>query len=371
MCSSIQIFATATGQLLRTLNSQSDFQEEINVVSALATHPNTSFHFISGARDGKISLWDVRCPQTLQWRFLAHTGKLSSLNYSESGCRLLSSGRDSSIRLWDYRKLPASETLLSDYVQQYTGHVTFGHWVPASFLNHDQYVLTGSEVNKVFIYDTHTGQLEKTITLGTSKVIFTIPVPDSIAFYYVNLSTQTLGLCDVSGEPVRPQDQTPVQIHQQFLREKMHEVMLDYSDVIIGELSRLGVLERTGLHQIIGTLSQSQDQRSREVVGLIMRKYEERVTSSQHELSDRIMSSTTLPSCIFPSAPEPVKQKSRPRASLAPKVTRERCSVQSPTLVGGLSDPAPSSPLSAPMKLDRDVCMCQYCNLDVEMGEEL
>lgn len=333
------------------------------MVSALAAHPVTPAHFISGARDGKVSLWDVRCSNKLQWRFWAHTGKLSSLTYSESGWKLLSSGREGTIRLWDYRRLPRSEERIEDYWQEYAEHVAFGHWVPADFLHREEYVVTGSESNQVFIYETCSGKLVKTVALGNSKVIFTVPVPDSVAFYYINLSTQTLGLCDVCGENPQPQVQTPLQIHQHFLREKMHEVMLDYSDLIISELNRLGVLEQTGLHQIIGTLSQSTEQSSREVVALLMRKYEERVASNQSELSGRIMSSTTLPSSIFQHSPSPVPVKVPAHSSAAPRVEVERSCQSSPgMLVQGQN-------MASGRLVDREMCLCQYCGLDVEMGD--
>ena len=285
--------------MLRVLNSSSEDTANINVISSMAAHPSLPSAFISGARDGKVSVWDVRCPDNLAWRFLAHSGKLSSLDFSEDGGKILSSGREGVIRLWDTRRLPPNEEVASDFLMAYTGHETYGHWVPAYFLNLEKYVLTGSETNKAFLYETDTGRLAKVLKLGSSKVIFTAPVPESVAFYYVNLSTQTIGLCDVNGEDAKPQEQTPLQVRQNFLKEKMQEVMLDYSDLIISQLHRLGVLESTGLHQIIDTLSHSPDPQSQEILALLMSKYEERVKSSQRELSERIMTNTILPSSIF------------------------------------------------------------------------
>lgn len=287
VCSLLQLWDTNTGQVMGVLSANRESEQEVNITSSLATHPQAPWVFLSGGREGQINIWDVRSANKLSGRVWAHQGSISSLEFNETGLNLLSSGRDGVIRLWDMRKLP-SETAPSQGLQTYTGHVTYGHWVPAHFLSLEKYVLSGSESNQAFIYETLTGELVKTVLLGHSKVILTAPVPDSITFYYVNYSTQTLSLCDVDGEETKPQAQTALQLKQNFLKEKMQEVMLDCSDQIIAQLSRMNALDRTGLHQIVETLSRSEDPQARSLLGFLMGKYEERVRSAERELADRV-----------------------------------------------------------------------------------
>jgi hypothetical protein len=293
VCSLLQLWDTVTGQMMGVLRPNGESEQEINITSSLAAHPQAPSQFLSGGRDGRIDLWDVRSANKLYWRFWGHEGKISSLEFNESGTNLLSSGREGVIRLWDMRKLPV-ETAYHQCIQAYTGHVTYGHWVPSHFLSLEKYILSGSETNKAFIYETLTGELVKIVDLGSSKVILTAPVPDSIAFYYINYSTQTVSLCDVEGEDIQPQEQTTLQIKQNFLKEKMQEVMLDCSDQIITQLSRMNALDHTGLHQIVETLSRSADPQAHALLGYLMAQYEERVRGAEGELANRVRSATAL-----------------------------------------------------------------------------
>ena len=287
VCSLIQLWYTGSGKLVGVLRSNTVQEEEINVISALATHPEETTVFLSGGRDGHICIWDLRCGNPLLGRFSAHGDKISSLEYDERGVKVLSSGRDSVIRLWDMRKIK-QELEGNGCLQMYTGHVTQAHWVAAHYLYHDHYILTGSETNQAFIYETLTGKVAKTLSLGSSKVVLTAPVPDSVSFYYINYSTQTIALCDTEGESPLPQVQTPSQITHNFHREIMQEVMLDYSDLIISQLNRMNALNSTGLHRIIETLSRSEDTEARNVLAMLMMRYEERVRDRQTELMRRI-----------------------------------------------------------------------------------
>lgn len=293
VCSLLQLWDTNTGQIVGILKAKSESEQEVNITSSLAAHPQVPWGFLSGGREGQINIWDLRSANKVSQWFCGHEGKINSLEFTETGQNLLSSGRDGVIRLWDMRKLPL-ETVPPQGLMTYTGHVTYGHWVPAHFLSLEKYVLSGSETNQAFIYETLTGELVKTVLLGQSKVILTAPVPDSIAFYYINNSTQTLSLCDVDGEDVKPQAQTALQLKQNFLKEKMQEVMLDCSDRIIAQLSRMNALDRTGLHQIVGTLSRSEDPQARDLLGFLMATYEERVRGAEEELAQRIRTAEML-----------------------------------------------------------------------------
>lgn len=64
--------------------------------------------FMTGLRSGAVKIFDVRKSNKLVREFKAHKFKLNSVKFNKDNKYLLSSGRDSLARLWDFRNLPVN-----------------------------------------------------------------------------------------------------------------------------------------------------------------------------------------------------------------------------------------------------------------------
>ncbi|KAL9657260.1 hypothetical protein ABK040_011481 [Willaertia magna] len=126
---------------------------------------------VSGSRDGYIRMYDIRSNSTLNDNCLkpiikmkTHEGKLNQIVFTSDDRYMLSSGRDNYIRLLDRRKLPCNVTDDLNYIkpltlQTYNKHKCLSYNVNCTFFSNENYVMTGSEDNKIYIYETFSGKL--------------------------------------------------------------------------------------------------------------------------------------------------------------------------------------------------------------------
>src|SRR5690606_7923671 len=96
--------------VFRISHNPSNNRNILNSVNSLNFANQNSNVFVSGCRDGYVRLYDKRTDKKCIMEFLAHGTLLkpSKVNYVEFGIddlMLISSGRDSCIRLWDVRNL--------------------------------------------------------------------------------------------------------------------------------------------------------------------------------------------------------------------------------------------------------------------------
>lgn len=82
----------------------SEEQNDMNTINSLMFAHNSKSVFVSGTRDGIIRMYDARASLQPVFAFQAHSQKLNSVAFNCANTTLLSSGRDSAIRLWDIRK---------------------------------------------------------------------------------------------------------------------------------------------------------------------------------------------------------------------------------------------------------------------------
>ena len=85
----------------------------MNTINSLAFAHGSEKVFVSGTRDGCVRIFDTRCVERPTLSFKAHTQKLNSAAFNSLNTALLTSARDSLIRLWDVRKLAVSSKSLS------------------------------------------------------------------------------------------------------------------------------------------------------------------------------------------------------------------------------------------------------------------
>jgi WD40 repeat protein len=80
---------------------------------------------VSGGRDGTLRLWDIKTGRLLQ-QFDGHTGSVLSVAFSADSKTILSGGVDNSVRLWNVETGKQLQTLT-----KHTGHVTGVAFGPA------------------------------------------------------------------------------------------------------------------------------------------------------------------------------------------------------------------------------------------------
>jgi WD40 repeat protein len=93
-------------KVVHSISNVNSDPELLNTVNSLAFLNENDNLFISGLRSGNVKIYDIRNKNPVIKEFKAHKLKLNSVKINQNDMYLLSSGRDSMIRLWDFRKLP-------------------------------------------------------------------------------------------------------------------------------------------------------------------------------------------------------------------------------------------------------------------------
>lgn len=138
---------------------------------------------------------------------VAHGKKVNVALFTKDNTQILTAGRDNSIRLWDTRvyadcrqTICKKNTIDPKVLQVYNQHQCEGYNVSTCFMGNEKYIITGSEDNNAYIYETETGKVVKTLK-GNSNVVHLLDVQDdhtiatssidNVRFFYFNI------FCDI------------------------------------------------------------------------------------------------------------------------------------------------------------------------------
>ncbi|EGC36119.1 hypothetical protein DICPUDRAFT_151469 [Dictyostelium purpureum] len=197
----------------------SDSTGNLNTVNSLKFSNFNSNVFASGSRYGTMRLWDIREGfKTPLFSIQAHN-KLNLLHFTKDDRHILTSGRDNAIRLWDIRALVSSPStkvvgLSGSYenpsesnstggsndhtkigiVREYRKHKCVGYNIGCSFINNDRQIVSGSEDQQVYIYDTDSGEVVKKIASHRSPVHL---VPVCNGGSEMRIATSSIDACDI------------------------------------------------------------------------------------------------------------------------------------------------------------------------------
>lgn len=107
-----------------------------DLIEGLAFSPDGR-HAFSGARDGKVVIWDVAARKPVR-TLNAHANRVRAVALSADGRRLMTAGYDAAIRFWDlqrpaeYRRLtaalPAAQAALAERPDDAAALLAFGEW---------------------------------------------------------------------------------------------------------------------------------------------------------------------------------------------------------------------------------------------------
>jgi WD40 repeat protein len=102
----IKLWDLPKKKVLHSFNNSNDNPDLLNTVNSLHFMGDDPNVFMTGLRSGAVKIFDVRKSNKLVREFKAHKFKLNSVKFNKDNKYLLSSGRDSLARLWDFRNLP-------------------------------------------------------------------------------------------------------------------------------------------------------------------------------------------------------------------------------------------------------------------------
>eukprot|EP01080_Neovahlkampfia_damariscottae_P011509 gene11509-4673_t len=183
-----------TSQVLFSLQNQNEFLDSsyLNSINSLVYSNTNKKIFGCASRDGFIRIYDSRVGKKPTFCFLGHgtvdkPAKMNQIEFSKNDDFLLSSGRDSSIKLWDMKKLTNKLfTSESDYekykkdsvLKEYNQHKCTSYNVNCMFFNDESNIITGSEDKNVYVYDTATSEVVNSLG-GHNSVVHLIHARDN------------------------------------------------------------------------------------------------------------------------------------------------------------------------------------------------
>ena len=158
----VKLWDIPTQRVIGSIINQNSDPTSLTTVNSLSFMNNNPNLFIIGLRSGEVKIFDCRIQNKndnyiknvgIVQSFKAHQKKLNTAKLNKSDKYILTSGRDSLLRLWDMRKLPKENEINQKYIYEYNKHKCVGYNIECNFYLNENYIITGSEDGNIYIYD--------------------------------------------------------------------------------------------------------------------------------------------------------------------------------------------------------------------------
>ena len=158
----VKLWDIPTQRVIGSIINQNSDPTSLTTVNSLNFMNNNPNLFIIGLRSGEVKIFDCRIQNKndnyiknvgFVQSFKAHQKKLNTAKLNKSDKYILTSGRDSLLRLWDMRKLPKENEINQKYIYEYNKHKCVGYNIECNFYLNENYIITGSEDGNIYIYD--------------------------------------------------------------------------------------------------------------------------------------------------------------------------------------------------------------------------
>jgi len=151
--STVKIWDTQTGQLLKTFAVQKNFVTSV-AFSANGSILAAGVGWLAGNETrGEVHLWDTKKGNLLRV-LVGHEGAVLSVAFSPFGKIIASSSTDKTVKIWDIETGQLLNTL--------SGHQ--GNVTSVAFSNNGEYIASGSLDNAIRVWDVRTGKLLITLS---------------------------------------------------------------------------------------------------------------------------------------------------------------------------------------------------------------
>lgn len=194
----VKLWDLQSRQVISSLYNSEHSSESLLTVNSLEFFRNNDYNFLVGLRDGSVKICDSRMKKIeVAKQFRAHSTKLNSVKLNKANTYLLSSGRDSTLKIWDLRMLPSSMDVNDNKcIIEYRGHKCNGYNVLCNYYNKEKYIVTGSEDGILYFYDTGTGKIAHKIKTNQKCVVLVHPIPQSQAIAFTGLEDVSIFIWD-------------------------------------------------------------------------------------------------------------------------------------------------------------------------------
>lgn len=188
----VKLWDLETQKVIQTISNPNPEPEVLNTVNSLAFMNHNENVFLSGLRNGMVKLYDTRMgsssnPNGTIVQFKAHRNKLNTVKFSKMNTHLLTGGRDSAVRLWDFRNLPIGENIKNNTsyaIGEYSSHKCSGYNIDCNFFCGERYIITGSEDSFIYLYDINRKEPLKKYETHQKCINIVKPLPDNSPYSF-------------------------------------------------------------------------------------------------------------------------------------------------------------------------------------------
>ena len=235
-------------------NENQNFMNTVNSLSFFRTNPHL---FLIGYRSGDIKICDIRASYantdkinqiSVTQTFKAHSQKLNTAKLNQSDRYILTSGRDSTLRLWDMRKIPEEKNISNNinnndynhnFINEYNKHKCTGYNVECNFYHEEKYLITGSETGTIIIYDIFNPNKYKEIKTHLKCVNLVKQIPNnSNSFAFAGLAENAVFIYDSIKNISKfyNKDENNISEEEKYLMDDEDDMVQDKSQEILNNI---------------------------------------------------------------------------------------------------------------------------------------
>lgn len=197
----VKLWDIPTQRVIGTIINQNADANSLTTVNSLNFMNNDPNIFLIGLRSGEVKICDSRIQNKndnfnknigIIHTFKGHKNKLNTIKLNKNDKYILTSGRDSALRIWDMRNLPKENEENPICVNEYKKHKCVGYNIECNFYLQENYIMTGSEDGNIYIYDINNNNIYYKIKTQLKCINLIKEIPNTYNFAFTGLEDSSI-----------------------------------------------------------------------------------------------------------------------------------------------------------------------------------